>query len=61
MTGGEETHRSAYRSMWLFVMFDLPVDDKAARKAYSYFHKALIREGFTMLQFSVYARFHASE
>ena len=47
--------------MWLFAMFDLPVDSKAARKRYAQFRKLLITEGFTMLQFSVYARHLASE
>jgi CRISPR-associated protein Cas2 len=47
--------------MWLYAMFDLPVDTKAARKQYTRFRKALISEGFLMLQFSVYARFCASE
>jgi CRISPR-associated protein Cas2 len=52
---------SAYRAMWLFAMFDLPVDTPAARKQYARFRKALLREGFTMLQYSVYARFCASQ
>lgn len=52
---------SAYRSMWLFAMFDLPVDTKAARKRYTRFRKLLLAEGFTMLQYSVYARHLASE
>ena len=43
--------------MWLFAMFDLPVDSKEARRDYASFRKALLRQGFTMLQFSVYARF----
>lgn len=43
--------------MWLFAMFDLPVDDKDARREYTQFRKTLLRQGFTMLQFSVYARF----
>ena len=47
--------------MWLFTMFDLPVDTKAARKRYTKFRKQLIREGFMMLQFSVYARYFATE
>lgn len=47
--------------MWLFAMFDLPVTTKDARKAYTNFRKALISEGFSMLQFSVYARYCASE
>ncbi|MBZ0254252.1 MAG: CRISPR-associated endonuclease Cas2 [Candidatus Methylomirabilis sp.] len=47
--------------MWLFAMFDLPVGTKAERKEYTRFRKALVGEGFTMLQFSVYARFCPSE
>lgn len=47
--------------MWLFAMFDLPVTTKEARRAYTNFRKALIREGFSMLQYSVYARYCASE
>ncbi len=42
-------------------MFDLPVKTKAARKRYAQFRKLLLAEGFTMLQFSVYARHLASE
>lgn len=52
---------SAYRSMWLLAMFDLPVDTPADRKAYASFRKSLLRDGFVMLQYSVYARFCASE
>jgi len=52
---------SGYRPMWLFVMFDLPVDTKAARREYAQFRKAILREGFTMLQYSVYARYCVSE
>ena len=47
--------------MWLFAMFDLPVDTKRARKRYAQFRKALLRDGFSMLQYSVYARYCASE
>lgn len=47
--------------MWLFAMFDLPVDTQAARKRYARFRKVLLAEGFSMLQFSVYARHCASE
>ena len=42
-------------------MFDLPVDDRKARHDYTLFRKDLIRQGFTMLQFSIYARYFASE
>ena len=47
--------------MWLFAMFDLPVDTKKARKRYTQFRKALLRDGFSMLQYSVYARYCASQ
>jgi len=47
----------AYKAMWLFAMFDLPVTTKEARKEYVRFRKLLLHEGFTMLQFSVYARY----
>jgi CRISPR-associated protein Cas2 len=47
--------------MWLFAMFDLPVGTKAERKRAAAFRKDLLNRGFTMLQFSVYARHCASE
>jgi len=52
---------SAYRFMWVVVLFDLPVDTKAARRAYAIFRKRLLQDGFTMLQYSVYARHSSSE
>lgn len=42
-------------------MFDLPVETKAHRKAYAQFRKNLLKLGFTMLQFSVYAKHLPSE
>jgi CRISPR-associated protein Cas2 len=45
-----------FRSLWIVTMFDLPTDTKSARKAYHDFREALLDDGFTMLQFSVYAR-----
>ena len=52
---------SGYQAMWVVAMFDLPVDDGQARKHYTRFRKHLLAQGFSMLQFSVYARFCASE
>lgn len=49
-----------WRSMWVIAMFDLPTDTPAARKAYARFRRVLIEDGFTMMQFSVYARHCAS-
>lgn len=37
-------------------MFDLPVETAEERKKYREFRKLLIKEGFTMMQFSVYVR-----
>ena len=53
-------HLSGYRLMWVVAMFDLPTDTKKARKAYVAFRKGLIRDGFGMLQYSVYMRHCAS-
>lgn len=47
--------------MWVLAMFDLPVDTKAARRAYAQFRKKLLQDGFTRIQFSVYVRHCASE
>ena len=47
---------SAYRIMWVFTLFDLPVKDKKDRYQYSRFKKFLDKEGFDMFQFSVYIR-----
>jgi len=42
--------------MRMLCMFDLPVDTAYERRAYREFRKNLIREGFTMIQYSVYLR-----
>lgn len=42
--------------MWVVAMFDLPVHDKPARKAYAQFRKRLLKDGFARMQFSVYVR-----
>ena len=44
------------RFMRLLVLFDLPVKTRADRRAYARFHKFLLRDGYDMIQFSVYAR-----
>ena len=51
---------SGYRIMWLVVMFDLPVVEKADRKAATDFRNSLLDMGFEMSQFSVYMRFCTS-
>lgn len=47
---------NAYHVMWVFVFFDLPVQTKMQRKQATRFRKALEKDGFTMMQFSVYVR-----
>lgn len=51
---------NAYRVMWLFVFFDLPTETKRDRKNAQLFRKNLLKNGFTMMQFSVYMRHCAS-
>ncbi len=41
---------------WLMVCFDLPVLTKEERKRATKFRKFLLDDGYTMIQFSVYAR-----
>lgn len=47
---------NAYRIMWLFVFFDLPTNTKKERRQATLFRKALEKDGFTMMQYSVYVR-----
>lgn len=48
---------SAYRFMWLLVMFDLPVGTKDERRGATEFRLWLKKAGYEMSQFSVYTRF----
>jgi CRISPR-associated protein Cas2 len=47
---------SSFRMGWILVAFDLPVLTHQQRKAATGFRKALLEDGYMMLQFSVYAR-----
>lgn len=47
---------NAYRIMWVLVLFDLPTETKTDRKAANKFRKGLLKDGFTMFQFSIYMR-----
>ena len=47
---------SEYQIMWIFVFFDLPTETNRERKRYAEFRKLLLRDGFTMFQFSIYLR-----
>ena len=42
--------------MWLFVLFDLPTKTKKERQKYTRFRNFLLKDGFIMMQFSVYVR-----
>ena len=47
---------SAYKVMWLTVLFDLPVGSSDERRRATGFRNLLLDEGFMMKQFSVYLR-----
>ena len=47
---------SEYRTMWVFVFFDLPTETKKERKIAAKFRKDLMGDGFSMLQLSIYTR-----
>lgn len=49
-----------YRVMWVLVFFDLPTLTAKERKDAALFRKNLIKDGFTMLQFSIYVRHSSS-
>jgi CRISPR-associated protein Cas2 len=44
------------RYMWLFVFFDLPVKTREERGMATRFRNGLLKDGYMMIQFSVYAR-----
>lgn len=45
-----------YRCMWVLVFFDLPTETSLQRKKAAIFRKELLKDGFTMFQFSIYMR-----
>lgn len=47
---------SEWRMAWLLVLFDLPTTTKQAKRAYVEFHRFLLDDGFSMMQYSVYGR-----
>ena len=50
-----------YRVMRLMIMFDLPVLTSENRRNYRKFRKALINEGFLMMQYSIYVRVRSTK
>ncbi|SHN59095.1 CRISPR-associated protein Cas2 [Flavobacterium fryxellicola] len=51
---------NGYRIMWLFVFFDLPTETKKDKRNASQFRGNLLKDGFSMMQYSVYVRHCAS-
>lgn len=47
---------SGFRFMRIFVFFDLPMDTLEEKREYRKFRKALIKNGFIMMQESVYCK-----
>lgn len=56
MARRQTTYLSGYRLMWVMVLFDLPVGDRAQRRTYTRFRNFLLDQGFERVQFSVYVR-----
>jgi CRISPR-associated protein Cas2 len=56
MSSSKLERLNQYRIMWVFVFFDLPTDTKKDRHDYAIFRKRLQKDGFTMLQYSIYIR-----
>lgn len=57
MWNDSESRLNQYRSMWLFVYFDLPTETRKERKVAADFRKKLLKDGFSMFQYSIYSRF----
>lgn len=47
---------NAYRIMWVIVLYDLPTETKVERRVASLFRDRLLKNGFSMFQFSMYIR-----
>ena len=47
---------NGWRLMWVMAVFDLPTQTKIQRKRYTSFRKLLLKNGFSMMQYSVYIR-----
>ena len=45
-----------YRVLWILVLFDLPTETKTDRRKHAKFRKDIMKDGFTMFQFSIYLR-----
>ena len=52
----DSSRLSQYRVMWILVLYDLPTETKKNLRDAALFRKQLLRDGFTMFQFSSYIR-----
>lgn len=52
----EHNRFNQYRILWIFVSFDLPTTTKIERRQHARFRKTLQKDGFSMLQYSIYIR-----
>ena len=59
MTSDNEKGRKRY--MRLMVFFDLPVETSKQRREYRLFRKKLLKEGYLMIQKSVYSKLVINE
>ena len=48
---------SKYKDMRIIVMFDMPNETKKEQKEYRTFRNFLLKNGYIMIQYSVYSRF----
>jgi CRISPR-associated protein Cas2 len=53
---GSLSKLNQYQIMWVFVFYDLPTETKSDRKNIALFRKKLQKDGFSMMQFSIYVR-----
>jgi len=51
---------NSYRNMWIIVMYDLPTETAEQRKDAATFRKKIMKQGFSMFQFSVYIKYETS-
>lgn len=54
------SEKISYSIMRLMVIFDKPVETAEERREYNKFRKFLLKQGFMMLQYSVYVRYCAN-
>lgn len=56
MKRGRSREATRYHMAWVLVLFDLPVDTAEARREAARFRTDLVKDGYVMVQYSVYAR-----